>query len=156
MARTKKLPSNTVTSLVETMAAALAGDIEPPDHVKLRPGDRPYWIAVMRTRARSEWTPADLIHAGNLARCMADVERISAEVQSEGDIIENARGTPIPNPKHTLLKELSNRAITLTRLMQMQGVASGRAADKQAQRKQEASARETAGQVVGEDDLIPS
>ncbi len=142
--------------MVEAMQSALAGDIEPPPHVRLRDGDRPYWIAVVRARARKEWTEADLVHAGNMARAMADIERLSREIEAEGDVIENAKGTPITNPKHSVLEMLSRRVMALSRLMQMQAVASGALEDKAKGRAQERAARATAGAVQAEDDLIPT
>lgn len=154
MAKTKRLPSNTVASLVGAMQAALAGDIEPPPSVRLRDGDRPYWDAVVRARARSEWTDADLVHAGNLARCMADIERIAREIADEGDIITNDRGTPIVNPKHALQETLSRRVMALSRLMQMQAAASGPGEDKVKARQAERGARAAAKTL--EDELIPT
>lgn len=81
------------------------------------------------------------MHAANLARCLADVERISGEIAVEGDVIENARGTPVQNPKHAILEVLSRRSVALTRLLQIhaqarlgrpEDVAKGRAAVAQA------------------------
>lgn len=137
------------------MQAVLAGDIEPPGHVRLRDGDRPFWLAVVRARARAEWNEADLVHAGNMARCMADVERISSELEHEDDIVTNARGTPIPNPKYAILQQLSARAMALSRLMQMQSRAEAPAEKRQAARAQERKAREVAG-TLEDEDLIPT
>lgn len=156
MAKTKRTPSNTVGALVGAMQAALAADIEPPDHVRLRPGDQPFWIAIVRARARAEWSTSDLVHAGNLARCMADIERISREMEGEGDVIENARGTLVMNPKHQVLEMLSRRSMAITRLMQMQAAASGDADKKTKARAQESSARQSAAEIMAEDDLIPA
>lgn len=100
------------------MAQAVA-KIEPPGAVRLRDGDRAYWDTIVRARAANEWSEPDLMHAANLARCLHDIERISGEVAAEGDVIENARGTPVLNPKHSLLEVLSRRAVALTRLLQM-------------------------------------
>lgn len=154
MTRTKRAPSNTVASLVGAMQVALSGDIEPPASVKLRDGDRPYWNAVVRARARDEWTEAHLVHAANLARCMADIERIAQEVAAEGDVLTNERGTPIVNPKHALMETLSRRVMALTRLMQMQAAASGSAEDKMRKRAAESSARKVAETLA--DELIPT
>lgn len=142
--------------MVDALAAALQGDIEPPAHVRLRDGDRPYWVAVVRARARAEWTDADLVHAGNMARAMSDIERLSRDVETEGDVIENAKGTPIVNPKHALLETLSRRVMALSRLMQMQATATGDAAKKQSARQADAAARSTAESVRAEEDLIPT
>ncbi len=100
------------------MAQAVA-KIEPPGAVRLRDGDRPYWDTIVRARPASDWSEPDLMHAANLSRCLHDIERISGEVAIEGDVIENGRGTPVLNPKHSLLEVLSRRAVALTRLLQM-------------------------------------
>jgi hypothetical protein len=121
--------------------AVAALKIEPPAAVRLRDGDRPYWDTIVRARGANEWSEPDLLHAANLARCLHDVERISGEVAAEGDVIENGRGTPVLNPKHSLLEVLSRRSVALTRLLQMhaqarlgrpEDVAKGRAAALQA------------------------
>jgi hypothetical protein len=93
--------------------------IEPPANVKLREGDRPYWDALTACRAPSEWNSTDLQHAANLARCQHDIERISHEVQHEGDVIMNAKGTLVVNPLHALLETLSRRSVALTRLLHL-------------------------------------
>ena len=140
MTQKRRPRSDSAAAAVAAMAQA-AVQIEPPASVKLRDGDRPYWDSIVRARAPSEWSEPDLLHAANLSRCMADIERISTEVAAEGDVIENARGTPITNPKHALLEVLSRRSVALTRLLQMhaqarlgrpEDVAKGRAAVMQA------------------------
>lgn len=153
MARTKRNPATTVKGMVDAMQAALGGDIDPPDHVALRDGDYEFWRAIVRARAKSEWTDADLVVAGNLARALADIERIQAEIGVEGDVLENARGTPVINPKHTLLEVLSRRSMALFRLLQMQSVTTGELKNKVVARSAERQARETARTL--EDELIP-
>lgn len=74
MARRQRIDS--ATAAVTTMAAA-ARDLSPPAHVKFRTGDWPFWDAVIAERAKSEWSDADLLVAANLARAMADAERIA-------------------------------------------------------------------------------
>ena len=75
MSRRQRIDS--ATGAVEVMAAATR-DLSPPKHLKIRKGDRPFWDAVIAERAKSEWTDADLAVAANLARAMADAERIAA------------------------------------------------------------------------------
>ena len=90
---------------------------EPPDHVNLREGDRPFWDSIVRARDYESWTAADLEQAANLARCKADIERLQVEIDIEGDVLENKRGTPVVNPKHTLLETLSRRSVALSRML---------------------------------------
>jgi hypothetical protein len=61
---------------VATIAAA-ARNVSPPDHVRIRKGDMPFWDSVISEKPKSEWTESDLIVAANLARAMADSERVA-------------------------------------------------------------------------------
>ncbi len=71
----------------------------------------------MQARAATTWNNADLALAANLARTQADISRLSLELENEGDILENARGTPVVNPKHNLLETLTRRAVALSRAL---------------------------------------
>lgn len=136
------------------MRAVAAGVIDPPAHVHLRPEDRPYWDAVVRARARDSWTDADLILAGNLARCNADIERLQKEIDTEGDVVTNARGTPVVNPRHTLLETLSRRSVALSRMLQVHAQATQGDSRDQAKR----ATRQREAEVTlqqHDDDLIP-
>ena len=110
----RKQRSDSATAAV---AAAQSGAIEPPAHVKLRECDWPFWASIVHARARENWTAPDLENAAVLARCKADIERISAEIAAEGDTVVNQRGTQIVNPKHTLLETLTRRSIALSRML---------------------------------------
>lgn len=74
MSRRQRIDS--AAGAVAVMAAATR-DLSPPKHLKLRRGDLPFWEAVIAERAKSEWTAADLAVAANLARAMADAEKIA-------------------------------------------------------------------------------
>jgi hypothetical protein len=85
MARRQRIDS--ATGAVATMAKA-ARDLSPPKHLKLRRGDLPFWDAVIAERAKSEWTDADLAVAANLARAMADAEKIAAFPVDKGGNVQ--------------------------------------------------------------------
>ena len=139
----KRQDSRTAKAAVDAFRNASMGEIEPPKTVKLRDGDLAIWRVLMRARARDEWSDPDLHHAANLTRCLADIERISTELNAEGDTVENARGTVIVNPKHSLLEVLSRRAVALTRLLHLHAsVLGGRPETVLGARAAEASARE--------------
>jgi phage terminase small subunit len=138
----------------QAMQNALAGPIEPPKHVRLRDSDRPFWDAIIGARARDKWDAADLAHAANLARCQADIEDMQTRLEAEGHVIENARGTMVANPRHSILETLSRRAVYLSKLLHVhpeakQGEAKDQGKALNAQRK--------AGQVSqdADDDLMP-
>ena len=136
------------------MKDALSPVLDPPAHIKLREGDRPYWDSLMRARARNKWVESDLEVAASLARCKADIERLQSEIDEEGDIVENQRGTPIVNPKHNLLETLNRRCVALSRMIHVHAEATvGRAADQPKGNRKQREANETAQSL--DDDLIP-
>lgn len=146
----KRARSDTASAAM-TAALNAGTTIDPPAHVVLREGDRPFWDSVVRARARDTWTTSDLENAANLARCKADVERLQAEITAEGDIVKNDRGTQVLNPKHTLLETLSRRAVALSRMLHVHAEATvGESRDAVKALKTEREAAE-----VADDDLIP-
>lgn len=148
----RKKRSDSTKAAVERMANA-GKAMDPPPHVRLRDGDRPYWNAIVRARDYTTWTDNDLIQAGNLARCYADIERLQDELDVEGDVIVNAKGTQIVNPKHALLETLSRRAVALSRIVQVHAQATQ--GDSKAQKKRNVAQREaqqTVGDLLDDDD----
>lgn len=154
MTQRKRNPANTVA---ETTKAAASGFIKPPPHIKLKKDERVYWDALARTRASNTWTEAELDLAANLSKDKAKVDQLRKEIEREGDIITNARGTPIPNPKHTLLETITRRVVTVSKLLHVHAAATqGRARDTGQRSK---SANQTAEAVdqasLDSEGLIP-
>ncbi len=148
--------AGTVDRAVDALANAFSDDIPPPASVKLRRKDRAIWTSIIRARARDEWSAIDLHHAANLTRCLADIERISAEIAKDGDTYTNERGTQCANPKHAILETLSRRGVALTRLLHLHAQALMPDARKQIPvRQAEQAARATAAALVskGGDDM---
>lgn len=124
-------------STMAAVAAAQAPEsINPPAHVLLRDGDRPFWDSIVRARASATWNASDLEHAANLARCKADIERLQSEITAQGDIIENDRGTQVINPRHSLLEVLSRRSVSLSRMLHIHAEATCGESREQAKRAQ--------------------
>ena len=151
--RQRRKRSDTATSRVAAVQA-LSKKLLPPKDVVLPPDAEVRFNRVVRARARETWTEIDLEHAANLACCLADLERLRAEVRDEGDTIENKRGTQVMNPKHTLMEVLSRRAVALSRLLHVHADATqGRSRDTGQKTKEEKRAAE-ALEIVDADDLI--
>lgn len=112
MARRQRIDS--ATGAVATMAAA-ARDLSPPKHLKLRRGDLPFWDSVISERAKSEWSEADLAVAANLARAMADAEKIAGFAVDAGGNVKIA--TLISTIE--LSDKLARRIVTLRRALGM-------------------------------------
>lgn len=108
----RKQRIDTASGAVATMAAA-ARDLSPPKHLKLRRGDLPFWDAIIKERAKSEWTDADLAVAANLARAMADAERIAAFPVDRGGNINTATLIEMVE----ISDKLARRMVTLRRAL---------------------------------------
>jgi hypothetical protein len=140
------------------MLNAAKGPIKVPAHVRLRDGDEPFWIGILRARARDEWTDADLVVAAQLARCQSDIERESIVLESEDSVVINARGTQIVNPRISVLEQLARREMALMRTLRMGGRIAGDARDESGKRKLESEARRAREEVLDdeEDTLLAS
>lgn len=136
------------------MAAAQLGPLDPPPYVTLRDGDRPFWDGIVRARARDTWNESDLVAAANLARARSDIERLQRDIDAEGDVLVNERGTPIMNPRHALLETLSRRSLALSKALHVHAEATvGNSRDSVQAAQAEKSA--TAKIAEHDDDLIP-
>jgi len=83
---------------------------------------------------------------------MADIERIQAEIDVEGDTLTNDRGTVVMNPKHSLLETLSRRSIALCRALQVHAHAiQGDSRDQKKRAETRKNVQAAAGRAEGED-----
>jgi hypothetical protein len=146
----RKRSDSAAAAIVAAQSAAL-GPLNPPAHVALRDGDRPFWDAIMKSRARDTWTDSDLTTAATMARAQADIERLQADIDVEGYTVANAKGIQIINPKATMLETLSKRVVALSRVLHVHAEATiGRSRDAvNALANERAAADE-------DDDLIPT
>jgi hypothetical protein len=124
----------------------------PPAHLEVPEDAMPHWWAIVRARAYDAWTETDLEHAANLACCFADSERLRRELRLEGDVLINAKGTPVANPKHQILDVLSRRSVSLSKLIHVHAEAtSGKSRDEVKRNKKQRELVETRDKT---DDLI--
>jgi hypothetical protein len=140
---------DTAAGVVATAAAA-ARDLTPPNHLKLRRGDAPFWDAVIGERAKSEWTEADLAVAANLARAMADAERIAGHPVDKGGNINTA--TLIATIE--LSDKLARRIVTLRRALGIDNRAKNGEQRDVEKRRAHAMGIEAAVADFDDDDLI--
>lgn len=118
--------SDSAEAAVRAAQNAAEGPLEPPGHVYVPDGVRPFWDALMRNRPRHRWNDADLTTAAILARAQCDVERLQGEIAREGDMVGDR-----VNPKHGLVDKLGRRIVTLSRLLHVHPEATtGRARDQ--------------------------
>src|SRR3546814_2024080 len=99
----RKQRIDSATAAVKVMQGATR-EIAPPAHVRMSEEDWPFWHSVIAEFARSEWTDHQLEIAAMLARAMADLEREQYELRAEGSVMTSERGTPVVNPRKTVVR----------------------------------------------------
>lgn len=86
MTTSRRQRIDSTAAAVATIAAANR-DLSPPAHVKIRRGDLPFWEDVIAEKPKSEWSDADLVIAANLARALADSERIAQMTTAKNGVV---------------------------------------------------------------------
>ncbi|MDQ1835566.1 hypothetical protein, partial [Massilia scottii] len=150
--KTKRTRADSAASAVKAMFNAAQPDIAVPDYVVLTDSAQPYWIGIMRARARDEWTDVDLVVAAQLAQCQADIAEEDHALRGEGRVITNERGTPVMNPRTIVLEQLARREMALMRTLRMGGRVAGDSRDEENKRKLERESRRLRGDLETEDD----
>ena len=147
----KRTRSDSAASAVKAMLNAAKGDLRPPSHVRLRVGDEPFWVGVVRARAREEWTETDLVVAAQLARCLHDIEVEQLLLEADGTVVTNDKGTQIVNPRVSVLEQYARREMALMRTLRMGGKVPGEDPRSQAgARKVERQSRKIKDEIQDE------
>lgn len=115
----KRNRSDSVSAGIRAAQAVALGPLPPPKHVALRPGDKPFWNGIMKSRARDTWTDIDLVTAANLARTQADIERLQKELDATGYVLDDGK----VNPLAALVETLSKRVVSLARALLVHSIA---------------------------------
>jgi hypothetical protein len=150
----KSIRSDSVTAAVKSAQAAALGPIKPPAHINLRDCDIPFWNSIVLARAADTWTDVDLAHASNLAHCLSDIDRLQQEIQEDGDVVKNDKGTLVVNPRHALLQVLSMRSTSLSAKLHVHAAATvGRSADAPNKLASDKRARQVVDSDL--DELVP-
>ncbi len=141
--------SDSAAATQAAVSSAASGTLEPPAHVHLSAEARPFWDAIMQTRAADSWTPGDLVLAAHLARVNADIEHYSLLAESHSRLTED--GSKV-HPVHKILTDLSAQALSLSRSLQVHARATqGESRDQKPRNALHADAQKT---MSGADELI--
>lgn len=101
----KRQPVNSIAGQVAAMANSRA-PLDPPSHVPLDPDAAGFWKDIVAARSREEWTSHDLAFAADLANAMARLHANRKALRAEGEVIANASGTPMVNPRAGVVQSL--------------------------------------------------
>ena len=113
MARKTKVTSR--EAAIEAARKSL-GVITAPPTVPLADDDLPFFDAVIKEYAKSEWSQHQLEIAAMMARTMRDLEENQRELRVEGYIITRpSNGTTVENPRQRVVKSLTGDLLALRR-----------------------------------------
>ena len=124
MSQKKRSDKNSVTAALGGFKGAIES-VPLPQGVELRSDDELIiWGQFTRARAREDWRDMDLILLAKVVRMEADIRQHQAAVEEQGVIIENQRGTPIPNPLLAIIDTVERRQLAVIRSMSLNQQAS--------------------------------
>ena len=82
------------------------------------------WHQFTRARVRSDWRNGDLNLLAKIVKMEADIRAAQIELDAMGMMIENKRGTPVPNPFLSVIDTLERRQLAVIRSMSLNQTAS--------------------------------
>ncbi|MBU3635805.1 hypothetical protein ICN35_10060 [Polynucleobacter sp. es-GGE-1] len=84
---------------------------------------KPFFDALVLSKAHQEWTPAQLNLAAQVAADSVVINRMRKLIAKDGDVIPNHRGDLNPHPAHKLLDMAIKRVGSNMRLLQLGAIA---------------------------------
>jgi hypothetical protein len=76
-----------------------------------------------------------LVVAGQLSRCLHDIEKEQEALDAEGTVVKNDKGTAVVNPRVSVLEQFARREMALMRTLRMGGRIAGDTRDETGRRK---------------------
>lgn len=146
MSRKQRIDS---TAAAVEIAKASGRQINPPSNVPLEDRDLPFFASVIAEFARSDWTAHQLELAAMLARTMADLESDQRLMREEGPIMATDRGTPVVNPRKTVIQMNASIILSYRRSLSLHARAQGGEARDIGKRR--GMAKEIEGGLGGDD-----
>ena len=121
----KRSDKNSATSAVPGFVGAIDDGIPLPAGVELRSeAELIIWHQFTRARERSDWRDMDLILLVKIVKMEADIRAAKIELDAMGIMIENKRGTPIPNLFLSVIDTLERSHLAVIRSMSLNQTAS--------------------------------
>jgi len=120
----KRSDKNSVTAALGGFKGAL-DSVPLPQGVELRSeAEMVIWGQFTRARAREDWRDMDLLLLAKVVRMEADIREYQDQVEAQGSIVENQRGTQIPNPLLAIIDTIERRQLAVIRSMSLNQQAS--------------------------------
>ena len=113
MSQKKRSDKNSATAAVSGFQGAI-DSVPLPQGVKLRSeAELTIWEQFTRARAREDWRDLDLILLAKVVRCEADIREHQETLDRSGVLIQNKRGTLVPNPLLAVVDNLERRQLVI-------------------------------------------
>ena len=112
----------------------------------------PFFVSVIGEFARSEWSAHQLELAAMLARTMTDLEREQRILRTEGSVVFSERGTPVVNPRKTVVQMLAASILSFRRSLALHARARDGEAEDSGKRRERAVRLEADNPL--DDDLL--
>ena len=109
----KRTDKSSTTAAVQGFARVLS-DVPLPDGIELRSDlERTIWHQFSRARAHEDWRDMDLILLAKIECMEADIRTAQAQLDNVSMMVENKRGTPIPNLLLSVIDTLERRQLAI-------------------------------------------
>ena len=124
MSQKRRSDKNSTTAVVEGFQAATA-NVPLPQGVILRSDEELIiWDQFTRARAPEDWRDMDLLLLAKVVRMEADIRQHQETLDKTGVLIQNKRGTLVPNPLLSVVDTLERRQMAVIRSMSLNQLAS--------------------------------
>lgn len=118
-AKTQRLGKNSATNVVK-LVSELGEKVALPEGVILRnEAEMVIWQQFTHARAREGWRDFDLLIVAKAVRLEADIRKYQNQLDGEGAVVTNDRGTPIVNPFLTVIDSLQRQQLALIRSLSL-------------------------------------
>lgn len=110
---------NTISSSVEGFQGSVQS-VPLPEGIHLRSDEEiVIWDQFTRARAREDWRDMDLLLLAKVVKMEADIRKHQETLDRSGVLIQNKRGTLIPNPLIAVIDTLERRQLAVIRSMSL-------------------------------------
>jgi len=124
MSQKKRSDKNSVTGAVEGFQGSVES-VPIPEGVQLRSDEEVViWEQFTRARAREDWRDMDLLLLAKVVKMEADIRQHQETLDRSGVLIQNKRGTFVPNPLIAVIDTLERRQLAVIRSMSLNQQAS--------------------------------
>ena len=124
MSQKRRTDKSSTTAAVQGFAGVMS-EVPRPDGIELRSDlERTIWHQFSRARPRKDWRDMDLILLAKIVKMEADIRAAQVELDAVGMMVENKRGTQIPNPLISVIDTLERRQLAVIRSMSLNQTAS--------------------------------